>query len=203
MKIELDDTFVYKLTDALTDASVLIPLANKLKTLLLRDLDPETPMPGRSGTNLTAKQRFIAAFEDLRYNRKERSANIKRSEAAILRLTIMDLNVWRKAFNIVHFIRTVRRRFCGAPMKFSDHDGVTNILLKAVKVLDRYQHDISANTVNDNHILELDELIKEIYTQIRDFYFVCGERYPDFSLRNPPISDVETVLIGLQGASHK
>lgn len=200
MKIELDSTFVYKLTDALTDASVLVPLANKLKTLLLSDQDPETPMPSRSVTNLTSKQRFIAAFEDLRYNRKERSAPIKRSEKAIVRLIIMDMNVWRKAFMLVHFIRTARRRFSTSPMKFSEHEGITNALLKAVKVLDHYQHNISANAVTDEHVLELDSLAKELYNQLRDFYFICNERYPDYVLRNPPINDIETVISGLPTA---
>ena len=189
------DLIKYAIYEVFTDPDVLTLLTKKLIPYLKED-DPSIPNPPKRATsNLSIKARFISAFEDLRYNRKPTITTYATlSEVGLMRVILNDVNLWRKSLNSVMYLRTIRRRFVGAPIKFNEHEGISEKMLELVKLLDKYQHNVSADANTTTHVLELDEMMKSLYLQTMDFYLVCRSRDPDFKLRNPPTESVHSLL---------
>lgn len=189
------DLIKYAIYEVFTDPDVLSLITKKLIPYLKED-DPSIPNPPKRATsNLSIKARFISAFEDLRYNRKPTITTYATlSEVGLMRIILNDVNLWRKSLNSVMYLRTIRRRFVGAPIKFSEHEGISEKMLELVKLLDKYQHNVSADANTTTHVLELDEMMKSLYLQTMDFYLVCRSRDPDFKLRNPPTESVHSLL---------
>lgn len=189
------DTIKYALYEVFTDPDILALITKKLVPYLKED-DPSIPNPPKRATsNLSIKARFIAAFEDLRYNRRPSITTYSNlSEVGLMRIILNDVNLWRKALNSVMYIRIIRRRFAAGPLKFNEHEGISEKILGLVKLLDKYQHNLSADADTTHQIIELDEYMKSLYLQTVDFYNACQSRNPDFRLRNPPTEPVHALL---------